>query len=387
MTRIARRSLAATDLTVEKTVEIALPKKERHLQVVQTQNSIAELPAMIEVIGLTKSYKNQVNVLEDINLCIMPGNIYGIIGRSGAGKSTLVRCLNCLEQPSSGQIMIDGVDITTLKHKALREARRHIGMVFQHFNLLSSRTVFENVALPMEMAGLSAKRIQQYVPELLALVGLEHKANDYPAALSGGQKQRVGIARALALEPKILLCDEATSALDPESTEQILKLLKTINRRLGLTIIIISHEMEAVRDIASHVAVLEQGRIVESGSTYEVFSQPKTALTRRFIGGTVAHELPPALAERLSVKKTPMAESPVLRVVQTDKQAALPLIALLQKQFSIAATVLYGRVDMIGERSLSVLTLVLPQAQAQLSDVQQWLATEQIHAEVIGYVK
>lgn len=344
-------------------------------------------PAMIDILGLSKSYTAQKPVLDDISLRIMPGDIYGIIGRSGAGKSTLVRCLNCLERPSSGQIIIGGVDIVRLKAKLLRQARRQIGMVFQHFNLLSSRTVAQNVALPMEMAGLRSQWITQRVAELLALVGLTEKAQSYPAALSGGQKQRVGIARALALEPQVLLCDEATSALDPESTEQILALLKTINGRLGLTVLLISHEMQAVRDIATHVAVLERGRIVETGSTYQVFAHPKSNVTRRFVGATAAHELPQILVKRIVHTASFKANTPVLRVIQVNEQTAVPVIALLQKRFSIAASVIHGRVDYIGNQPLSVMTLLLPDAQQKLTDVRQWLQQEQIHTEVIGYVE
>lgn len=341
--------------------------------------------SLIQIEGLTKAYNVGENVLNGVSLGIEAGEIYGIIGRSGAGKSTLVRCLNGLEQPSAGSVLIDGLDITKLKGAALRQARRGIGMIFQHFNLLSSRTVSANVALPLEMAGVDKKTIQQRVPELLALVGLDHKAEAYPAELSGGQKQRVGIARALSLQPKILLCDEISSALDPEATEQILALLKDINQRLGLTIIMISHEMETIRNIATHVAVLEQGRIVESGSTYDVFAAPKTDTARRFISGVVSHELPLVIQQRLL--SSPQANShPVIRVVQAGVTANVPIISLLQQQFNVTAHLLYGRVDYIGDQPLGVLTLVLQDADNAPTSILHWMHAQQFQVEVVGYV-
>ena len=346
---------------------------------------MSQQPALIQIKGLSKHYVMDEPVLDQISMTVNAGEICGIIGRSGAGKSTLVRCLNGLEKPSSGHIYIQGVDIAQLTGRALRKARRGIGMVFQHFNLLSSRTVAQNVALPLELSGESKALIRPRVSELLALVGLTHKADAYPSELSGGQKQRIGIARALALQPSILLCDEPTSALDPEATEQILSLLSDLNQRLGITILIISHEMQVVRDIATQVAVLEKGQIVEIGSTYEVFAFPKTQTTKRFIGATMAHELPAPLAQKLRYK--PQSSSyPVIRVIQTQQTIQFPVIALLQQQFAVSAQVLHGRVDYIGSDSLSVLTLSLPEAQTKLVPILNWLSAQELHAEVIGYV-
>ncbi|WP_454914922.1 methionine ABC transporter ATP-binding protein [Xanthobacter sediminis] len=339
---------------------------------------------LISIEHLSKSYTAGEKVLDDVCLSIAPGEIYGIIGRSGAGKSTLVRCLNGLEQPSAGRVVVDRQDITGLRGPALRRARRGIGMVFQHFNLLSARTAAGNVALPLEMAGIDRPTIQRRIPELLALVGLAHKADAYPVELSGGQKQRVGIARALALEPRTLLSDEATSALDPETTEQILELLKDINQRLGLTILLISHEMEVVRDIASHVAVLDRGKVIESGATYDVFAFPQTAIARSFLRSIVAHELPAAIARQVHPQPTAGA-SPVIRLVQAGAAAQLPVIALLQEHFGIAAQMLHARVDTIGGRPLGVMALKLPGAQPRLETVLAFLRARHLHAEVLGH--
>lgn len=360
--------------------------KESHLETINpfhvTANS-GSLP-LIRIEEISKAYIKGENVLDGVSLDVLPGDIYGIIGRSGAGKSTLVRCLNGLEPPSTGRIVIDGDDITQLKGKALRQARRRIGMIFQHFNLLSSRTVAANVALPLEMAGTSKNRIRQRVPELLKLVGLENKAPNYPAELSGGQKQRVGIARALALDPHILLCDEVSSALDPEATEQILTLLKDINRRLGITMLMISHEMDTLRDIASHIAVLERGRIVEKGPTYDVFAHPKTEVARRFISGTVAHDLPAVIQERLHPH--PQTNShPVIRLVQSGAKVHVPVIALLQQHFNVSAHILHGRVDYIGEQPLSVMTLLLKGTDTAPTSILHWLHEQQFQVEVLGY--
>ena len=222
---------------------------------------------MIEVQQLTKAYKD-ITAIKDINLTIEKGEIFGIIGYSGAGKSTLLRCLNLLEKPTEGSIFVDNEDITTLSDKEVRKERQQIGMIFQHFHLISAKTVYENVAFSLKAAGKSKEEMKNRVPELLEMVGLADKADNYPSQLSGGQKQRVGIARALANDPKVLLCDEATSALDPTTTDSILKLLKKINETLGITIVLITHEMEVVQTICHRVAVMEAGEIVEIGRVY-----------------------------------------------------------------------------------------------------------------------
>ena len=239
-----------------------------------------------------------VTALQDIDLTVPQGSILGVIGRSGAGKSTLIRLVNGLEKPSSGKVIVDGADIAALPEAALRHARRSIGMIFQHFNLLSSRTAAQNIALPLEVAGYDKAEIRTRVEELLALVGLTDKRNRYPSELSGGQKQRVGIARALATKPKVLLSDEATSALDPETTRSILDLLARINDELGLTILLITHEMAVIRNIAREVAVIEGGRIVEQGDVFEVFTRPHHEVTRSFLADESGRALPPYVAEQ-----------------------------------------------------------------------------------------
>lgn len=241
---------------------------------------------MIQLEQISKVYtsgRQQITALRNMSLHIKPGEIFGIIGHSGAGKSTLIRSINLLERPSSGRVIVDGVDITALSYSKLQEVRRSIGMIFQHFNLLSSLTVKENVAFPLRLAKLREDKVQQRVKELLGLVGLEAHADSYPAQLSGGQKQRVGIARALATEPKVLLCDEATSALDPQTTQSILALLLEINRRLNITIVLITHEMQVIRSICDRVAVLDGGVIVEEGAVADVFLKPQHPTTRDFV--------------------------------------------------------------------------------------------------------
>jgi len=241
---------------------------------------------MIELREITKRFQQknrEVTALDEVSLTVPEGKIFGVIGASGAGKSTLIRCVNLLERPTSGAVIVDGKDLMSLSNSALARERRHIGMIFQHFNLLSSRTVFDNIAFPLELDGWSREQIRARVEELLALVGLAEKANDYPASLSGGQKQRVAIARTLATSPKVLLCDEATSALDPATTKSILRLLKDINERLQITILLITHEMKVVRHICDEVAVISAGKLIEQGPVDEVFSHPKHELTREFI--------------------------------------------------------------------------------------------------------
>ncbi|WP_042197803.1 methionine ABC transporter ATP-binding protein [Paenibacillus camerounensis] len=250
---------------------------------------------MIELKELTKVYgkgSKAAIALSGLNLSIKKGEIFGVIGHSGAGKSTLIRCINLLERPTAGEVWVDGVELTALGKGQLQEKRRKIGMIFQHFNLLSSATVYDNIAFPLRLAGTSKSRIDQKVKELLVLVGLENHANKYPAQLSGGQKQRVGVARALASDPDVLLCDEATSALDPQTTDSILRLLLDINRKFHLTIVLITHEMHVIQSICDRVAVIHGGGIVEQGEVTEVFLKPKHEVTKDFIRSETQQEGP-----------------------------------------------------------------------------------------------
>ena len=271
---------------------------------------------MIELKNITKSFRQKdriVTALSGVSLTVAAGKIFGVIGASGAGKSTLIRCVNLLELPTSGEVIVDGQNLTGLSRQQLAKARRQIGMIFQHFNLLSSRTVFENIAFPLELDNIPEDEIKKRVTDLLKLVGLEEKYNDYPSSLSGGQKQRVAIARTLASNPKVLLCDEATSALDPATTSSILALLKDINRRLNITILLITHEMSVVKAICDEVAVISDGKLIEQGSVSTIFSRPKTDLARRFIASTIKIEIPDDYKERLSQHTTDADKRPLLR--------------------------------------------------------------------------
>jgi D-methionine transport system ATP-binding protein len=288
----------------------------------------------------------QTAALDGVSLRVRRGEILGIIGRSGAGKSTLIRCLNGLEQPDSGQIEIEGREITGLGERELQPLRRRIGMIFQHFNLLSAKTVEENVALPLKIEGWAkAKRLAR-AAELLELVGLSGKAKAYPSELSGGQKQRVGIARALAASPALLLSDEATSALDPETTRSILALLKDINTKLGLTILLITHEMEVVRGIADRVTVIDAGRIVEEGPVWQVFATPKAATTKSLLGG-IRPQLPAHIAEQLSDEARGEA---ILGVDIAGPAAERPLFTELAKAFPGGFRFIHGGIDHIQEQ-------------------------------------
>ena len=296
---------------------------------------------MIEIKGLVKNYSTGQGVLHALNgvdLKVNEGEIFGIIGPSGAGKSTLIRSLNLLEIPDAGSIKINGKEVRSLKGKELRDFRRKIGMIFQHFNLLSSRTVRENIAFPLEIAGVPAGERNRKVDRLMELVGLSAHADHYPSELSGGQKQRVGIARALANDPQILLSDEATSSLDPESTEAILDLLKRIRDELNLTIVLITHEMEVIKKICDRVAVLENGRVIEEGEVIDVFLNPQQELTRRFIRTVIDYTLPEGL-EEMVIKGT------LVRVTFKGESTHQPLMSLLVKKYQIDANILYGRID------------------------------------------
>ena len=282
---------------------------------------------MIKLNNITKIFTlpdKKLTALDNVSLHVPKGQICGVIGASGAGKSTLIRCVNLLERPTHGAVIIDDVDLTQLSDAELVKTRRQIGMIFQHFNLLTSRTVFENVALPLELENKSKAEIQEKTTALLALVGLSDKHNVYPANLSGGQKQRVAIARALASDPKVLLCDEATSALDPATTQSILKLLKEINRTLGITILLITHEMEVVKRICDQVAVIDKGRLIEQGTVSEIFSNPKTELAQEFISSTFHITLPEEYLENLSDTPKHAKSYPIIKFEFTGRSDDAP---------------------------------------------------------------
>ena len=290
---------------------------------------------LIHIKDVTKTYKGAsgpIEALKGVSLDIEEGTVFGIIGLSGAGKSSLIRCINMLEEPTSGTVEIAGEEMTTLSKSELREARKGIGMIFQHFNLLSSRTVADNIAFPLELSGWSKEEIKNRVIELLELVGLSDKAQQYPAQLSGGQKQRVGIARALASKPRVLLCDEATSALDPQTTKSILTLLQDINRKLNLTIVLITHEMQVVKEICKEVAVIEDGLIIEQGTAYEVFTRPQHSTTKEFVGTIMNLELPESLAGQTWLSAFEPGCSMLLRVRFLGEATNEPVLAMLIRQ-------------------------------------------------------
>lgn len=299
---------------------------------------------MIEFQNLRKVYESggqQVTALDGIDLTIHKGEIFGVIGFSGAGKSSLIRCVNLLERPTSGKVIVDGHELTSLPVKKIREIKKNIGMVFQHFNLLNSKTVFANVAMPLTLAKVDKTQIKKRVHELLEFVGLADKADYYPDQLSGGQKQRVGIARALATQPSILLCDEATSALDPQTTSSILQLLKKINQEYKITILIITHEMAVIREICDKVAVIEGGKIIEEGSVFDVFSAPKTTTARNFVSTVMNDQLPNSINELIQ-KQT--GSQRIYRINFVGTSAGQPLLSELAKKFDVHLNVLFGNI-------------------------------------------
>lgn len=295
---------------------------------------------MIRVEALSKIFwkqKNPFKAIENIDFTVEKGDIFGIVGMSGAGKSTLIRCLTLLEKPTSGKIFIDQQEITSLNGSDLRKARHNFGMVFQQFNLFSSRTAQENIEYPMEIRRIPIEQRKQRSSELLKLVNLEHFASSYPAMLSGGQKQRVAIARAIANDPKVLFCDEATSALDPKSTRSILELLRELNKKLGLTIVIITHEMEVVKTLCDKIVVLEKGEIVEQGMTIDLFSQPKHPTTKHFLQHMI-HDLPEDFIADLKGKQ-------LFRLGFKGNKAEQPIISQLVRTFAVDVNILLGSID------------------------------------------
>ncbi|ACB96066.1 methionine ABC transporter ATP-binding protein [Beijerinckia indica] len=360
---------------------------QREGRAIEGEASASE--ALIRFENVRKTYTTHhggsVAALEDVNLAIKQGSILGVIGRSGAGKSTLIRLVNGLEKPDSGQIIVDSIDISRLAEKDLRKVRRSIGMIFQHFNLLSSRTVFGNIALPLEIGGLRKSEIQDRVEHLLTLVGLTDKRNHYPAELSGGQKQRVGIARALATRPKVLLCDEATSALDPETTASILQLLASINRDLGVTILLITHEMAVIRAIAHEIAVLDAGRIVEQGDAYDLFTRPQHPTTLRFLQSETGHQLPAYLAERLR----PQAFAGALAVLRVGFRGAFAhdgILSHLTRKLNCDVNILGGAIDAVADRPFGTLIIGLPAGEALANQARHFLSERGHDAEFLGYV-
>lgn len=283
----------------------------------------------------------KVEALKNIDLTVNKGDIFGVIGFSGAGKSTLIRTVNLLEYPTSGQVIVKGRNLAKLAPNEIREAKKDIGMIFQHFNLINSRNVFHNVAMPLLLSGYNKKAVKEQVYEILRFVGLEDKAKNYPDQLSGGQKQRVGIARALVTNPSILLCDEATSALDPETTKSILNLLKRINEEYKITILIITHEMEVIKEICNRVAVMEDGQIIETGNVYEVFAHPKKATTRNFVKSVIRDEVPHSVYQLLKEKDH---FSRIFKIEFFGVDSGQPIVSQTAKIYNVEVNVLFGNI-------------------------------------------
>lgn len=333
-----------------------------------------------QVQKLYRTKNSNITAVQDVNLEIHQGEIFGIIGYSGAGKSSLIRMLNQLEQPTEGKITVAGRVISAIKGKELRLARREIGMIFQHFNLLWSRTVCENIAFPLEIAGVGKEERERRVNELIHLVGLEGRENAYPSQLSGGQKQRVGIARALANNPKVLLCDEATSALDPETTDQILDLLLDINKRLGLTIVLITHEMHVIQKVCSRVAVMDAGKIVEIGEVLDVFRNPQQEITKRFVSQVTTTSGAEETIEAL-LQKYPTGI--VLRLQFVRDHIQQPFITELIRNSVVDVNILQGKISPTSNGSYGNLVVHLNGSSQDIEQALSYIKQQKIEMEVI----
>lgn len=344
---------------------------------------------MIKLEHITQTYVGNdgkvFEALKDVSISIRPGEIFGIIGRSGAGKSTLVRCINLLNRPTRGSVIVDGQDLTKLSDTDLRNVRRSIGMIFQHFNLLSSRTVFDNAAFPLELIGMDKAKIKAKVDPLLDLVGLSEHRNKYPAQLSGGQKQRVGIARALANDPRVLLSDEATSALDPETTIATLELLKRINKELGLTIVMITHQMDVVKQICDRVAVMNKGIVVEEGSVIDVFRRPQNETTKALIGNIMAQELPGSMLERVREQVAGLDKDSVhiLRLSFVGSEVTRPVISEASRMFNIDVNILLGQVDEVQGKGFGTLTILTSCNTDTFSQLLEYLRKHNVTVEEV----
>jgi len=343
---------------------------------------------MITLKNVNKHYESKagrIAALTDINLSVAPGEICGVIGKSGAGKSTLIRCVNLLERPSNGSVIVDGQDLTKLSQSELRQVRHRIGMVFQHFNLLSTRTVYQNVALPLQLLKKDKREIDQAVLSLLELTGLKDKAQAYPSQLSGGQKQRIAIARALATQPKVLLCDEMTSALDPETTTSILELIKGINQKMNLSILLITHEMHVIKSISDHVAVIDEGRIIENTDIVSLFKDPKTPVAKRFTESIMSHELPKLLSQQL--KTTPVTDGhTVIRVTFKGHAAAEPVIYHLVKTYQVQINILQANLEYLHNETIGMMVATINGGQEETERALCALRDKDLSVEVLGYV-
>ena len=336
---------------------------------------------MLAIQQVTKVYetkKKKVVGVDNVSLQIEKGEIFGIVGYSGAGKSSLLRCINLLERPTSGKILVDGVDLTSLKGESLRLARLKIGMIFQHFYLISQKTVGENIAFALKAADTPATQIPGRVEELLQMVGLEDKKDVYPGQLSGGQKQRVGIARALANNPSVLLCDEATSALDPKTTLSILHLLKKINRELNITIVLITHEMNVVKEICDRMCVMQDGRVIEEGAVYDIFASPQQPLTNEFISSVVSFDVPSAILNEVNGQ--------LVKVLFKGTVAGEGIISDTIQQFDVQGNFLHGTIEYIQDKPLGIFIMELKGGKEDIDRAISYMSSRGAIVEVIQHV-
>ena len=330
---------------------------------------------MITRQNLSKDYQTKngtVKGVDNVSLSVSKGEIFGIVGYSGAGKSSLLRCINLLERPTKGSILVEGVDLTKLKNDELRLARLKIGMIFQHFYLISQKTVFENVAFALKAAKVDKSQVQERVEELLKRVGLADKRDVYPSQLSGGQKQRVAIARALANNPTVLLCDEATSALDPTTTKSILNLLKKINQELRITIVLITHEMNVVKEICNRMAIMQDGKVIEEGDVYDIFANPKAELTKEFISSVVSFEIPNVILDK--------CEGLIVKITFKGQVAGEGIISDMLQQFTVKGNFLHGSIEYIQELPLGIFLMELKGEKKDIEDALYYI--EERHAQV-----
>ena len=341
---------------------------------------------MIRLENVSKTFTDsnkEVHAVNNVSLTINDGDIFGIIGFSGAGKSTLVRCINLLEKPTEGKVFVDDAEITALSGKELRKARKKIGMIFQHFNLMPSRTIFGNVAYPLRGSGLSKEEIREKVHHLLELVGISEKENAFPSQLSGGQKQRVAIARALANDPNILLCDEATSALDPQTTKSILKLLQQLNQTFGITVVVITHEMAVVKEICNRVAVMDHGDVVEEGEVFHVFASPKEPLTRSFIKTTSnLQKIEELIAADSPVVATKKGEL-IVRLSYVEKNTSEPLISTVTQKFGIILNIVFADVEIVQNAPIGGTVAIVSGEGSRIDEALQYLRDKNVGVEVI----
>ena len=341
---------------------------------------------MIKIENVNKIFttkKREIHALQNINLEINAGEIFGIIGHSGAGKSTLIRCINLLERPTSGSVTVDGEDLIALNAKGIRQARRKIGMIFQHFNLMPSRTVLENVLFALKRGEATKAEQEAKALELLELVGLSHRMGAYPSSLSGGEKQRVAIARALVNDPLVLLCDEATSALDPETTASILKLLKDVSQQLQVTIVLITHSMDVIKEVCDRVAVIEDGMVKEEGTVLEIFSQPKSDVTKQFVAQSSGIKKVYELIEQDAQIVALDEDEVLLRLTYSEGTAKDALIYQLTKEFDLKTNIIFGDIGIINDVTLGTLVVKCCGKQGNRDEAIEYINAQGVKVEVM----